>query len=109
MMVLFTEAGSYRYVPVLAPRAIHLLVARLLDAADDDAPCLGRVDDVVDHRPAGGDVRADLRPDRLQQLSARRVWVVGSLDLLVEDDVDSTLGTHDRDLGQRPGDQYVRL
>src|SRR6266567_6788844 len=86
--------SSYRDVAVLSPGPIDLLVARLLDAPDDHAPRLRGVDDVVDHRPAGGDVRADLRPDGFDHARPRLLGIVRGFDLLVEDDVDRTLGTH---------------
>src|SRR5437879_1625196 len=83
---------SYRDVAVLTPGPVDLLVARLLDAAHDHAPGLGRIDDVVDHRPAGGDVGADLLPDRLDHLRPRLLGLVGGFDLLVENDVHRALG-----------------
>src|SRR5579864_4661947 len=50
------ETCSYGDVAVLPPRPVDLLVARLLDAVDDHASRLRRVDHVVDHRPTGGEV-----------------------------------------------------
>src|SRR4029077_17939441 len=81
--------ASYRDVAVLTRRPIDFLVARLLDAPDDHAPRFGGVDHVVDHRPAGREVRVDLRPDRLDQLAARLLRGGGRFDLRVEDDVDA--------------------
>src|SRR5207237_5537149 len=101
------RGASYRDVAVLAPRAIDLLGAGLLEAMDDHPASFGGVDHVVDHRPTRGQVRVDLRADRAEQLGARLLWVVRGLDLLVEDDVDGALGAHHRDLGERPRDQHV--
>src|SRR5579864_1804313 len=100
---------SYRYVPVLAPGAVDLLVTRLLDASDDHAARLRRIDHVVDHRPTRRQVRVDLLAYRLDQLGSRGLRVVRGLNLLVEDDVDRPLRAHHRDLGERPGDDGVRL
>src|SRR5579864_6912102 len=76
---------SYGDVPVLAPRPLDLLVARLLDALDDHVSRLRRIDHVVDHRPTRRQVRVDLRADGVDQLRARRFRLFGCLDLLVED------------------------
>src|SRR5437899_13076982 len=84
---------SYRDGAVLAPWSVDLLVARLRDAAPDHAPRLGGIDDVVDHRPAGADVRTDLLADRLAHLRPCLLGVVGGFDLLVEDDVHRSLGS----------------
>src|SRR5690348_3480680 len=78
---------SYRDVAVLAPRAVDLLGAGLLQAANDDAAGFRGVDHVVDHRPTGGQVRVDLGADRLEQLRPRFLGVARGLDLFVEDDV----------------------
>src|ERR1700730_12349432 len=67
---------SYRDVSVLAPRSVDFLGARLLEAADDHSACVAWIDDVVDQRPAGGNVRVDLSSDRLDQLAARLLGVV---------------------------------
>src|SRR5712691_7252991 len=99
---------SYRDVAVLPPRAVDLLGAGLLQAADDHAAGLGGIDHVVDHRPTGGQVRVDLRADGVEQLLAGLLGVARGLDLLVEDDVHGALGAHHGDLGERPRDQHVR-
>src|SRR5712664_3430142 len=101
--------SSYRDVAVLAPGPVDLLAARLLDSAHDHVASLGWIDHVVDHRPPGGDVRADLLLDRFDHPCPCLLGVVGSLDLLVEDDVDRTFRPHHRDLGERPGHDHIGL
>src|SRR5579864_1640744 len=107
VMTVLIDGPSYRDVAVLPPRPVDLLVPRLLDALDDHAPGLRRVDHVVDHRPTGSEVWIDLGPDGLDHLGARRLRVVGCLDLLVEDDVDRPFWPHDRDLREGPCDDRV--
>src|SRR5260370_14898052 len=101
--------SSYRDVAVLAPGPVDLLAARLLDSLHDHAASLGRIDLVVDHRPAGRNVRADLLLDRFDHPRPRLLAVVRGFDLLVEDDVDRALRPHHRDLGERPGHDHIGL
>src|ERR1700730_3525714 len=100
---------SYRDVSVFSPGSIDLLVPRLLQASHYHPSRLGGVDDVVDHGPAGGDVRTDLRANGLDHPRPCLLWVVRSFDLLVEDDVDRAFGPHDRDLGERPSNEHIGL
>src|SRR5260370_4483419 len=88
--------SSYRDVAVLAPGPVDLLAARLLDSMHDHSASLGRIDHVVDHRPAACDVKADLLLDRFDHHRPFLLGVVGSFDLLVEDHVDLALATHPR-------------
>src|SRR2546430_8056083 len=75
------RGASYRDVAVLAPRAVDLLGAGLLEAVDDDPASFGGGDHIVDHRPTRGPGRGGLRADRVEQLSARFLGVAGRLDL----------------------------
>jgi hypothetical protein len=90
-------------------RLLDLLVAGHAQGGDDRRPRLTRVDDVVDHRVAGGDVGVDLLADGVQHPLARRLRVLGRLDRRAADDFDRPLGPHHRDLGVGPGDDQVRL
>ena len=89
--------------------ALDALGRRHLERADHGRARLARVDHVVDQGVAGGDVRVDRLADPLDHLRPRGVRVVGSLDLLAEDDVHRALGPHHRDLGTRPGHDQVGL
>ena len=81
------EASSYRHHPVAFRRASRRACLRPSAGLDDRRPGLARVDDVVDHRVAGGDVGVDLLADRVQHRLAGRLRVVGGLDRRAADDV----------------------
>src|SRR2546427_9866256 len=55
------RGASYRDVAVLAPRAVDLLCAGLLEAVDDDPASFGGVDHIADHSPTRGQGRVSLR------------------------------------------------
>src|SRR5579862_9979811 len=80
--------ASYRHDAVALPGTLHLLARRELEAAADRGPGLPRVDHVVDHVVAGGDVHVDDLAEVLDQLGALGRRVLGLLDLLAEDDLD---------------------
>src|SRR3954447_9423743 len=103
------NTASYGHHAVAFARLLDVLVARHPQRLGDRRPGLARVDDVVDHRVAGGDVGVDLLADRVQHRLAGRLRVLGGLDRTAADDFDRALGTHHRDLGARPGDYQVRL
>src|SRR5438046_4027492 len=94
------RGASYRDVAVLAPRAVDLLGAGLLEAVDDDPASFGGVDHIVDHRPTGGQVRVDLRADRVEQPSARFLGVAARLALLHEVHGGGARAHHYRDLDE---------
>src|SRR5687768_14077871 len=60
----YAGCSSYRHHPVLSPRPLDLLVLRHPQSRDDPRTRLSRVDDVVDHRVARGDIDVDLLADR---------------------------------------------
>ncbi len=84
-------------------------VAAISSALIDRGARLARVDHVVDHRVARGDVRVDDLLEVRDQLGPLGVRVVGRLDLLAHDDVHGALGAHHRDLRARPGHDQVGL
>src|SRR6188472_103969 len=100
---------SYRHHPMALLRLFDLLVFRHPQRLDDRRPGLARVDHVVDHGVASGDVGIDLLAHRVQHRLAGRLRIVGGLDHRAADDFDRTLGPHHRDLGARPGDDQVGL
>src|SRR3954452_6787829 len=104
-----TARGSYGHHPVLLPRALHPLVGRHPQAADDHRTGLARIDDVVDQVVVGGDVGVDDLPHLGEHRLPGRLRVVGRLDRRAADDVDRALGSHHRDLGARPGDDEIGL
>src|SRR5215207_3588831 len=67
--------------------ALDLLADRHLQGAADRRSRLAWVDDVVDHRVAGGDVDIDDRAVVGDQLGLLRGRVLGLLDLLAEHDL----------------------
>src|SRR5579875_618723 len=99
-MAQVMTAGSFRLMAldrehsVTFPRAVDVLGRRHLERAADGRPRLARVDDVVDHRVAGGHVDVDDLAKVLDQLLALGRGIVGALDLLAEDDLDRALGAH---------------
>src|SRR5579884_63108 len=103
------RASSYRHDPALLPWPLDLLAGRHLEPAADRGPRLARVDHVVDHVVAGGDVDVDDLAEVLDQLLLLGRRILGLLDLAAEDDLDRALGSHHADLGARPRDDQVRL
>src|SRR5436189_1936073 len=73
------RGASYRDVAVLAPRAVDLLGAGLLEAVDDDPASFGGVDHIGGHRPTGGQVRGELRADVVERLRARSLRCAGGV------------------------------
>src|SRR4051812_48276426 len=97
-MTIARPYGLYRYDARLLVRALDALAGGHLQRPADRRPRLARVDDVVDHRVARGDVDVDDRAvvgDQLRLLGGR---VLGLLDLLAEHDLDGALGPHHGDL-----------
>lgn len=97
-------AALERDVAVLPRRVGVALVAQHIERGDQSRPALARVDHVVDVAPGRRDVRvgellAVLRDARLRGRSG----IVRGVDLLPEEDLDGALGSHDGDLGLRPG------
>src|ERR671922_746490 len=88
---LTSTVASYGHHPMLLPGSLHALGLRELQSANNRGARLARVYDVVDHRVARRDVGVDRLADPLDHLRARRVRVIGGLDLLAEDDVDRAL------------------
>src|SRR5205085_162127 len=58
---------------VLSPRPLDRFPFRVRERVRDDLACVGGIDQVVQERPARGDVRTDLRAHRLDHLVALRV------------------------------------
>src|SRR3954451_15725703 len=81
-------ARSYGHHPVAFLRLLDVLVARHPQRLGNRRAGLAGVDDVVDHRVAGGDVGVDLRSDRVQHRLAGRVRIVGCLDRAAADNFD---------------------
>src|SRR6185436_17303196 len=92
---------------VLAGRPVDPLVGADAETASDRGAGLGGVDHVVELGVAGGDVGVDVGADLLGQLESLRGalgFVVDRFERPAVDDVDRAVGSHDRDLGRRPGD-----
>src|SRR4051812_25512968 len=100
---LSRPARSYGHHSMAFVRLADLLVLRHPQRLDDRRAGLAGVDDVVDDRVAGGDVRVDLLAHGVQHRLAGRLRIVGGLDRRAADDFDRALGAHHRDLGPRPG------
>src|SRR5947208_13920023 len=96
---------SDRQDAVLAPGAWHGLGRGHLEAAPDGVPGVSGVDDVIDLRVTGSDVRVDVLAELLGHGDARLVtlFALGDLlELLAHRDVDHSVGTHHRDLRRPP-------
>src|SRR5215213_2804593 len=77
---------SYGHHPMSFLRLLDVLVPRHLQRLRNGLSRLARVDDVVDHGVAGGDVGVDLGPDRVQHRLPGRLGIVGGLDRRAADD-----------------------
>src|SRR4051794_39651381 len=80
---------------VASPRALHLLGFCELERADDRRARLPRVDHVVDHAVARGDVDVDEAAVGGDQLGPPGPRILRFLHLLAEHDLDGALRAHD--------------
>ena len=75
-----------------------------MQGPDQGGPSLLRLDDVVEKPPFRRHVRiGELLLVVLNQLLGFLCRLLGRSDFPLEDDVDGSLGTHNGDLGRRPG------
>src|SRR6202000_2680735 len=98
---------SYRHDALALPGALDLLALGHLQPAADRQPRLARVDHVVDHVVAGGDVDVDALAVCRDQVRLLGLGVIGLLDLFAHHDLDRALRAHHADLGAGPGDDQV--
>src|SRR5687767_10702929 len=80
----WTAFTSDRHHAVLLVRALDVLVLGELERADHCRAGLARVDDVVDQGVPRRDVGIDRFANPFDHLGARRIRIVGRLDLLAE-------------------------
>ena len=101
--------GAHRGTfPCLRRGSSSRLEARMSQAPDQDPAGVGRVDHVVDVAALGRHVGVGVALGvLLDQLGPPGRGVVGLGQLAAVDDLDRPLGTHDRQLGRRPGEGQV--
>src|SRR5438093_139051 len=94
---LSLPTGSDWQDAVLAPWPVDLLGAGDLQTLPDRGAGVGGVDDIVDQRVAGGDVRVDGAANLLRHVQPRlrALFALGDgFELLAIDDVDGPVGAH---------------
>src|SRR5689334_7910740 len=103
-----STTDSERDVAMLLPRIRLPLVGQHLERTDEPWARLGRLDDLVDVPAGRGDIRArELGLVRRDQPRSFADGIVRVRDVVLEDDVDRALRSHDRDLRGRPGEVHV--
>src|SRR5262249_17303507 len=90
------ETSSKRNIVVLLPGVLDLLVAQHVERAADAAPRAVRQDHLVDVAALGGDERVG-KPVLILLDAPRDLVRIAKLRPI--QDLDGTLGPHDRDLG----------